>query len=89
MDKGWHHDEDIRSSEGKDAQVVFGVAFDLVWVNYNDLTRPHSKWFMWGTSLQPLYFRLVCWKMGYVLRTYQAKKVSEDSWLIMDASSDT
>ena len=29
-------------------------------MNYNDLTRPHPKWwFMWGMAPQPSYFRLV------------------------------
>ena len=28
-----------------------------IWVNYNDLTRPHPKWwFMWGIAPQPLIF---------------------------------
>ena len=31
-----------------------------VWVNYNDLRPPHSKWwFMWGIAPQPPYFRLL------------------------------
>ena len=30
------------------------------WVNCNDLTRPHPKWWsMWGIAPQPPYFRLV------------------------------
>ena len=30
------------------------------WVNYNDLTRPHPKWWlMWGIAAQLPYFRLV------------------------------
>ena len=30
-----------------------------VWVNYNDLTRPHPKWwFIWGMAPKPPYFRL-------------------------------
>ena len=27
---------------------------NIIWVNYNDLTRPHPKWwFMWGIAPQP------------------------------------
>ena len=37
-----------------------GHHVDVSWVNYNDLTRPHPKWwFMWGIAPQPPYFRLV------------------------------
>ena len=33
---------------------------DNTWVNYNDLTRPHPKWWvMWEITPQPPYFRLV------------------------------
>ena len=32
----------------------------VIWVNYNDLTRPHPKWwFMWEIAPKPPYFRLV------------------------------
>ena len=33
-----------------------------IWVNYNDLTRPHPKWcllFLWGIVPKPPYFRPV------------------------------
>ena len=34
---------------------LFVQSISSFWVNYNDLTRPHPKWwFMWGISLQHL-----------------------------------
>ena len=40
--------------------VTTGPGHPKIWVNYNDLTRPHPKcWFMWGIAPQPPYFRFV------------------------------
>ena len=55
---------------------------NLIWVNYNDLTRPHPKWwFLWGIAPKSPYVRLVKYYNSDLMRIWNVQGIF--GWLFL------